>query len=376
MSQKKRQHYVPKFLLKKFSIDGNDKQINIYNIENAKFITNASLKEQCALDYFYGKDDDLEEGFAEMETEASKIINSIILKNIVPERKSVDFLTLISFSLILSARTPNCEEEISDFFSAIDKKMMMMDPRLKQYGDKIECKINEPLKRSLYAMISELPVALDLEVKLLVNNTAKSFWLSDNPVVYYNSFFEKKTKWFTGTGLADKGLQIFLPISPKHMLHFYDSDVYKVGCARKKTIELFNDYDIYSLNKIQFINSKNCIYSNQGFIEPEINQLNDINKKIKNNQEPICQECKTQFQKQDNEVVLLTRLRKNINCKFSLKIIKLLDKAKKYDLGNKLIHYRNESLVKANQEFLRLVDNGQYNLYDIIKFAKDKTGKA
>lgn len=54
MPDHQRQHYVPKFYLKWFS--SNERQINLYNWKSGKTIFNASLKEQCYRDYFYGAD--------------------------------------------------------------------------------------------------------------------------------------------------------------------------------------------------------------------------------------------------------------------------------------------------------------------------------
>ena len=57
MADKKRQHYVPRFYLKNFSINSEGKAIGIYNVEKCKFIPSGSLKSQAYENYFYGEDE-------------------------------------------------------------------------------------------------------------------------------------------------------------------------------------------------------------------------------------------------------------------------------------------------------------------------------
>lgn len=55
----KKQHYIPRFLLKKFAIDVNKKLINIHLMENNEFIINADLYDQAQEKYLYGSDQKL-----------------------------------------------------------------------------------------------------------------------------------------------------------------------------------------------------------------------------------------------------------------------------------------------------------------------------
>jgi len=54
MPQNKKQHYVPKFYLKRFT--PNERLINLYNLKSRRNIIGASLSSQCYKDYMYGKD--------------------------------------------------------------------------------------------------------------------------------------------------------------------------------------------------------------------------------------------------------------------------------------------------------------------------------
>ena len=75
MPSKKRQHYVPRSLLKRFSVC--EKQINLYLLASRRFIKQASLRDQCYRDYYYGKDAPIEDGFAAMEGHANVLLGDL-----------------------------------------------------------------------------------------------------------------------------------------------------------------------------------------------------------------------------------------------------------------------------------------------------------
>ena len=64
-AKKKRQHYVPRFLLKNFSAD--KRRIALEVLATGRRVDDAQLKAQCYRDYFYGKDEVLENAFAKLE---------------------------------------------------------------------------------------------------------------------------------------------------------------------------------------------------------------------------------------------------------------------------------------------------------------------
>lgn len=85
LSDKKNQHYIPQFCLRKFASCSN-KVINLYNLDSKKFIKNASIKHQACKDYFYGKDIAIENALAYFEDGVSKIFNQIIQENKLPQK--------------------------------------------------------------------------------------------------------------------------------------------------------------------------------------------------------------------------------------------------------------------------------------------------
>lgn len=63
LSETKRQHYVPRMLLRNFTKDG--KRISL--IVDGKRIDGASIGKQCYGDYFYGSDNVMEKSFSDSE---------------------------------------------------------------------------------------------------------------------------------------------------------------------------------------------------------------------------------------------------------------------------------------------------------------------
>ncbi len=120
----------------------------------------------------------------------------------------------------------------------------------------------------------------DLEVKILRNNTKLPFITSDDPVVKYNQFFEKKKIEGSGLGLSCKGLQIFFPVNGKHMVHIYDRWAYRVGTKRDKVVKLENEAEINSLNLLQVLNSHNNLFFGSKVSEQYMRKLFERSRKF------------------------------------------------------------------------------------------------
>ena len=78
MPNNKKQHYVPKMVLRNFASDTDKKQINLIHINSRKAIRSASLRDQCQKDYLYGEDGIFEKNLAEMEGAFHRIIDRLI----------------------------------------------------------------------------------------------------------------------------------------------------------------------------------------------------------------------------------------------------------------------------------------------------------
>src|SRR5687768_13502617 len=108
MPQNKKQHYVPKFLLRRFSTD--KKSINLYNIKSKRKITNANLSNQCYSDYLYGKDLQFEKWLSGIEGELAKLLRIMDVAIIPPPPWSTTHDIMVFFVLSQHGRTKYAAE--------------------------------------------------------------------------------------------------------------------------------------------------------------------------------------------------------------------------------------------------------------------------
>jgi len=258
MPANKKHHYVPKFYLKNFS--QNNLSINIFNITHNKTISQANLKNQCYKDYLYGKDDKVEKALGGIEGVAARIFRSIIKEKIPPRPFTIEHMRLMLFVLIQHSRTTYAVDALNEMTDKFAKKLLSANKSLNQSDiEKLKVSITEAGAFSVATATSGLHLILDLKCKILIAKEGTEFITSDNPAVLYNQLFEK-LPYMSAIGLACKGLQIFLPISPSILLYYYDSECYKTGNRRSNTTHITEQHDMDSLNLLQFVNASENIY--------------------------------------------------------------------------------------------------------------------
>ncbi|UNU22955.1 DUF4238 domain-containing protein [Microcoleus vaginatus] len=281
----KKQHFVPQFLLKPWACDGSKgKKINIFDMERSQWRYNQPVRDLFSQNYFYGKDNLVENLLAEkIEGPASSLVNKIVSGdfNIIRE----DLLTLHRFILSLYFRTPEASERVSGFvnsqFESIVRECLSLkgiDPEEASAG---EFKFNQDNLASEITLNGVLLAELlgDLEYHIIKNETSSEFYISDHPLFMYNWLY-RELEDPAVTSITASGLQIFLPVSPKITLCLYDPKVYKYG-QRTSVTCISNDSDIEILNSFQVISSDSIIgfYSTES--EAHIRQLYERYKNIK-----------------------------------------------------------------------------------------------
>ena len=103
MPENKKHHYVPKFYLRLFSRD--KKTICLYNLPKQLHVVNASLRNQCYQDYFYGKEKTTESALAGMEGEIAQLYSLIDKYNSLPPPLSEHHVAMVMSVLIQYGRT-------------------------------------------------------------------------------------------------------------------------------------------------------------------------------------------------------------------------------------------------------------------------------
>jgi hypothetical protein len=281
-TDKKNQHFVPRFYLKNFSVSNEKKQIHLFNQRNQKFVTVASIANQCSRDYFYGKDGVIEDSLSVIEGEQASTIRKIIRTGEPPKNGSNGFSDLIFFVILTEKRNPIAAEmmrQTNENFANLMSRHESIEG--KYSAEYIRESMGSPIARSLSMVSDGVDVCADLHVKLLLNETPIPFITSDCPVVLYNQFFEhNEGKVPYGAGFGTVGSQIFLPINDKICLMFYDSKIYYAGKKKGKVIKIDNPKDITQINLLQMVNCHANIYGNELFTEDYAKQLQELSKKF------------------------------------------------------------------------------------------------
>lgn len=295
MSKRKNHHYVPRFYLKRFSVNGEGKTIGLYNYKNKVFIPNAPIKHQASKDFLYGKDDGTESDLAKLESAISKLFHYWTEEKILipPPKDSKAFSAIKRFILYQIYRTPKAGNEALEHLNdAFQKFIPFIEPNNADKFKELKIVHEEATLLMLLHSADKEYLLNYLDCKFIVNLSELSFITSDSPVILYNQYMEKSGTYIGATGLPSKGLQIFYPIHPRLMICLYDPNVYNCGdttnCISTEEID-----DIHQFNVMQFLNSDSQLFFDE-FISKEyieeciINEYNDkkappknVNKVIK-----------------------------------------------------------------------------------------------
>lgn len=276
MAKKKRHHYIPRFYLKRFSINNDGKSLGLYNIDNRKFIQNAPLKSQAYENFLYGEDDEIENALAKMEDNVARMFHSWTEEKLLypSPAETNGFKLLKRFILYQTYRTPKSGSDIMD----------MLNQGLKTVVKEFKPDLWENMKDG--TLVHKNPVLLGLlhsikyehlldflEFKFLVNLSLLPFVTSDSPVILYNQLMEQADNYVGATGLVAKGLQIFYPIHPRLMVCLYDSNVYNFGdgCENCCSTELIEE--VHQLNGLQLSNCKSQLFFDASISEEYIVEL-------------------------------------------------------------------------------------------------------
>jgi hypothetical protein len=274
MTEKKNQHYIPKFYLRNFSYENNGKQIGVFNLLNEIFVSNGKLKTQGSKNFFYGQDGVIEDKLANIENLLAQQLQKIISKEEIPKKLTEEHILLLSFLCITDLRNPARINIFKNGFIEMGKQLLELDPNIDLKKFLPEINHEDAVKMSMSNISEVVEEILDLDFKILKNTTKQPFLTSDFPIVKYNQFLESRNWHLSKTGYGLSGLQVFIPLNPEIMLFFYDSEIYKVGDKKQKVVLINDLLDIENLNILQFVNCFESIFFNEKTTEEYIHKLN------------------------------------------------------------------------------------------------------
>jgi hypothetical protein len=124
------------------------------------------------------------------------------------------------------------------------------------------------LKIAIPVAIDAVPIATKLAMHVFTNTTTEEFITSDHPAVAHNTYCEGNNSRGV-LGWACRGLQIFLPLSPKHLLMMFDGQVYGVGTNHSRDASaISHSLDAQALNSLQILAAdKNVYFQSQEMAE-------------------------------------------------------------------------------------------------------------
>lgn len=272
-TDKKNQHYIPKFYLRNFSYKSNQKEIGLFNTGRNFFIQRGPLKSQASKNFYYGEDGVLENWLSEVEGELATCIRNILESKILPNKGSKDHIDLIAFAAITDLRNPVSIDAIMERNEIMKRKLLELDPYADTSKFVPDTSHEQNVKLSLSNIDGVIRLCSDLEFKLIINRTDTSFITSDVPVVRYNQFLERNNWPHGKTGFGAIGLQIIIPLNPRISIFFYDPQIYNVGNKQNNYLEINREDDIDQLNLLQILNCRNNLFFNEDIAEEYVSDL-------------------------------------------------------------------------------------------------------
>lgn len=217
----KRQHYVPRFYLRNFGEDlyyydkTNDKIVQT-NIENLALESNfyglATQKEE-SVESILGKYD------SRYSIALSETIKAADVSKLSLERR-LDLAGFITLQLLRSKEARARIENTGDsLFNEVLTSLGIKDVKV-GYA-------KESAKRMHIKTFKNFPyiatIVANMKMIIIKNKTGMTFWTSDNPIALWNEFDQYP---FGNLGLACRGIEIHVPLTPKLALLVCDPTVF------------------------------------------------------------------------------------------------------------------------------------------------------
>ncbi len=225
MSQAKKHHYVPRFILKNFSF-GKRKKIHVYDKLNTKQFA-ASINDTGAENYFYDDADDYaistEDKLAKLETETAPIIKRIVDAQSLRDITVLEYGTLALYITVQKMRTNNQRDFLFQMNQSLSQwcRKDGIDPNkdVENFMEITKKEANQAATQVLRSLPGEL-APLVFEKVWILNKAPKghNYLISDHPVVLHNNN-PRKGRGNLGIGL--EGIEIQFPISPKLSLTLF-----------------------------------------------------------------------------------------------------------------------------------------------------------
>jgi hypothetical protein len=214
MTTPRKHHTVPQYLLRQFSVDQEGRQVHVFDKT-----TGESRLQAIA-------DTGAERDFNQVEIQGRRI-------NFESAFRGIDDVGAAVLRHLVASSAPTIDPETLSALPAIVASQLLrtklrrttpveMGRQLAEQCERAGIELNAAItdgdarRMSLIGLLRGENVANALAPKdvILLEAREGSFWLSDNPVVLYNTFP------YGEIGLVSPGVELYFPISPKRALAF------------------------------------------------------------------------------------------------------------------------------------------------------------
>jgi len=254
---KKNQHFVPQFYLRNFATD--DRSLDLVVLTSGKVVRQASLRKQCYEKWFYGEDEKVENLLMGLEAEWSRVLRSVVETGKVPGPVSNDRAQLLMFVTFQRLRTAVAEIYINQIRDLMAKVVLKDHPEVDP--QELET-LKFGVKHAAVDALTHAPVIAlsldDLRVEAVQVDGPISLFTSDHPVVFYNQYCEG-AKGVGVLGALSRGLQVFVPLTPRLLLMVFDAQIYRFG-NRRGNERALSGADCHALNVMQVIGANKHVY--------------------------------------------------------------------------------------------------------------------
>lgn len=259
MPHNKAQHYVPQFYLRNFGV-GNS--VALFNLKRRTHFDSASIPGQCQRPYLYGKDGPVEPLLTEIERRAANAIRDIVAQSTISDDPEA-YVALIRFIVIQHGRTPLAAAIFNRMSTKMSRAILrtpgVLKPELREHVDGVGVEWKMPEVEGVRIALTTGHLLLDLTATLLVNETNTDFITSDCPAVLFNPWCRG---WKAGgvTGWACAGLQVYLPLSPRHILLLWNPEIYSMSGGPRRELRISHPRDVYGLNAVRLLSVQSNLY--------------------------------------------------------------------------------------------------------------------
>ena len=251
MATNKNQHFVPRCYLKAFTVGGENKAINLFNIDHGRYIPGAPVKHQCSGDYFYGQDEQLENAILSVEgayeTEAKTLVAGC--RSLSKRAATV----LRAFWVLQYLRT-----EAASIRSAQMSRQMV--DAIGEEAEDFALSIKDAVQLAMGAYVDSFRTTDDLGMCLVRNASGTPFITSDDPSILTNRWhFHRQWHLTRSFGLGSIGLIGLLPLGEELLCVLYDPEKYEIATI-DGILDTACDRDVALLNEHQILNCHANLY--------------------------------------------------------------------------------------------------------------------